>query len=232
VIPPEHDARFVTAMETILDTYAAPPPTRGCHGSASTKPARSCGPTCAPPPPMTAHHPRREDPEYRRQGSANLFLTVAPHLGWRQVRVSERRTQRDFAHAMRTLVDEDFPEADRIIVVRDHLNTHQRSSLYPTFPPAEAHRLARKLEFRFTPHPWLLAQSRRNRVECPEPAGPGPTPARSGHPHAGGRRLGGRAQCAGVWLNWQFTCAQARVRLAHLYPVYEQNTAPVTDYSG
>ncbi|HUX75044.1 MAG TPA: transposase [Anaerolineae bacterium] len=100
---------------------------------------------------MTAHHPRREDPEYRRQGSANLFLTVAPHLGWRQVRVSERRTQRDFAHAMRTLVDEDFPEADRIIVVRDHLNTHQRSSLYPTFPPAEAHRLARKLEFRFTP---------------------------------------------------------------------------------
>ena len=181
---------------------------------------------------MTAHHPRREDPEYRRQGSANLFLTVAPHLGWRQVRVSERRTQRDFAHAMRTLVDEDFPEADRIIVVRDHLNTHQRSSLYPTFPPAEAHRLARKLEFRFTPihGSWLnLAEIELSAL------------SRQGL----ARRLPDQAtltqevdawvaerNAAGVCLNWQFTCAQARVRLAHLYPVYEQNTEPVTDYSG
>ena len=95
--------------------------------------------------------PTRPAYEYRRQGSADLFLPCAPHPGWRHVTVTTQRTAVDWALAMRDLVEVQFPEAQRIIVVLDNLNTHRLSSLDTTFPAAEAHRLARKLELRFTP---------------------------------------------------------------------------------
>ena len=94
---------------------------------------------------------RRQDYEYRREGTRNLFLACEPLAGWRQVAVTERRTMQDFARRMRWLVDEAYPEAEVVRVVLDNLNTHRRASLYETFPAEEARRIARRLEFHVIP---------------------------------------------------------------------------------
>lgn len=101
--------------------------------------------------------PAQEDYEYRRNGSSNLFLAVAPLLGWRMVTPTAQRTRCDWASAIKTLVDEHFPDAEKIVLVLDNLNTHSPASLYATFPPAEAKRLWDKLELHYTPKhgSWL-----------------------------------------------------------------------------
>jgi transposase len=93
----------------------------------------------------------RHDSEYERHGSRNLFLTYAPHLGWRHIAVTERRTAVDFAHAIRDLVEVHFPQAERIVLVLDNLNTHRPAALYEAFPPADAWWLLEKLEWHYTP---------------------------------------------------------------------------------
>ena len=100
---------------------------------------------------------RRQDYEYLRGGTRNLFLTCEPRRGWRHVVVTERRTMRDFAQQMRWLVDEAYPHVPVVRVVLDNLNTHRMASLHETFPPAEARRIARRLEFHYTPKhgSWL-----------------------------------------------------------------------------
>ena len=101
--------------------------------------------------------PLRQDYEYRREGTRNLFLACEPLAGWREVAVTQRRTMQDFAHQMRWLADEAYPEAEVVRVVLDNLNTHRRASLYETFPAEEARRIARRLEFHYTPKhgSWL-----------------------------------------------------------------------------
>jgi len=109
------------------------------------------------PLPAEPGRPRREDYEYERRGTCNLFVVFQPLTGWRKVTVTERRTSEDFARQMKMLVDEIFPEAEVIRVVLDNLNTHTPAALYQTFPPEEARRLTRKLEFHYTPKhgSWL-----------------------------------------------------------------------------
>ena len=101
--------------------------------------------------------PLREDYEYRREGTRNLFLACEPLAGWRHGAVTQRRTMQDFAHQMRWLVDQAYPEGEVVRVVLDNLNTHRMASLYETFPAAEAPRIARRLEFHYTPKhgSWL-----------------------------------------------------------------------------
>lgn len=100
---------------------------------------------------------KRVDYEYERHGSVNLFMICAPFMGWRKVKATQRRTKIDFAHCMKELVDVDFPDAELIRIVLDNLNTHNPGSLYEAFEPAEARRIARKLEFHYTPKhaSWL-----------------------------------------------------------------------------
>lgn len=100
---------------------------------------------------------KRVDYEYRRCGTANLFVVIEPLLGWRHVDVTERRTSRDFAHQMRDLVDVHYPDAEKIRVVLDNLSSHGGAALYATFCPEEARRVLRKLEFHYTPKhgSWL-----------------------------------------------------------------------------
>ncbi len=107
--------------------------------------------------PIAPGRPARHDPEYERQGVVNLFLVTDPLRGWRQVRVSERRTRLDWADCIKELVDVHYPDAERIVLVLDQLNTHTPASLYEAFPPAEAKRLADKLEIHYTPKhgSWL-----------------------------------------------------------------------------
>ena len=93
----------------------------------------------------------RYDTEYQRNGTRNLFMICEPKGGWRHVEVTERRTAVDFAHQMRWLVDEAYPDAEVVRLVLDNLNTHQLGSLYEAFEPCEARRIAQRLEFHYTP---------------------------------------------------------------------------------
>ena len=93
----------------------------------------------------------RYDYEYRRNGTANLFVFLDAHHPWRAVKVTDRRTGRDFAECMRDLVDDHYPEAEKIRVVLDNLSTHSAGVLYEAFPACEARRVLRRLEFHFTP---------------------------------------------------------------------------------
>jgi transposase len=103
------------------------------------------------PQPAAPGRAARYDSHYARAGSRNLFLACAPHLGWRQIAVTEHRTAIDFAQALRDLVDQPFRQAARIVLVTDNLNTHRPAALYQAFPPAEAWRILERLEWHYTP---------------------------------------------------------------------------------
>jgi hypothetical protein len=153
---PEVGAEFVAAMEDVLDVYAEPydPKRPKVNFDETSKQliaeARQ---------PLAAESGRveRYDYEYKRNGTRNLFMFVEPQAGWRHVAVSERRTKLDFAHQMKWLVDERYPDADLVRVVIDNLNTHKPASLYEAFEPEEARRIVKKLEFHYTPKhgSWL-----------------------------------------------------------------------------
>jgi hypothetical protein len=109
------------------------------------------------PIPAQPGQPERVDYEYERNGTANLFMVCEPMIGWRRVTVTERRTAVDYAHLLKTLVDIDYAQAQKIIVIQDNLNTHSPASLYKAFEPAEAQRILSRLEFCHTPKhgSWL-----------------------------------------------------------------------------
>ena len=143
-------------MEDVLDLYAEPyDPDRPvvCFDETSTQLLADT----RPPIPVRPGQPRRQDYEYRRAGTRNIFLTCEPLAGWRHVAITERRTMEDFAHQMQWLVDEAYPDAPVVRVVLDNLNTHRMASLYETFPSAEARRIVKRLEFHHTPKhaSWL-----------------------------------------------------------------------------
>ena len=149
-------AEFVANMEDLLDLYAEPYDHRRpvvCFDETSTQLLAETRPSLPPRPGI----PLRQDYEHRREGVRNLFLACEPLAGWRHVAVTRRRTMEDFAHQMRWLVDEAYPETPVVRVVMDNLNTHRPASLYETFPGAEARRIAKGLEFHYTPKhgSWL-----------------------------------------------------------------------------
>ena len=149
-------AEFVAHMEDVLDLYAEPyDPSRPviCFDESSTQLLAKT----REPLPTKPGRPRREDYEYVRAGTRNLFLTCEPKAGWRHVAVTERRTAADFAQQMRWLVDESYPDVPVVRLVLDYLNTHRPASLYQTFPGAEARRIAQRLEIHYTPKhgSWL-----------------------------------------------------------------------------
>lgn len=148
-------------MEDVLDLYAEPDDPRYPQVCFDESPVPLTSETRHPLPARSGQ-PTRYDTEYKREGTANLFLFVQPLRGWRHVNVTQQRTKLDFAQQMRLLVDQYFPTAERIRLVVDNLNTHTPAALYDIFPPAEARRITRKLEFHYTPKhgSWL------NMAEC------------------------------------------------------------------
>ncbi len=160
---------------------------------------------------------KRIDSEYERHGSVNLFGWVAPLTGKRDVWITERRTAIDYAHALKR-VSEAFPEADVIVVVQDNLNTHSKAALYGAFEAPEAHRLARRFEFHFTPKhgSWLNVQELEWSALARQALG-----ARVGDQPRLERLvahwLEDRRRRA-VKIDWQFTTADARIKLKRLYP--------------
>ncbi len=153
---PKVDAEYVARMEDILDLYAEPPDPKRPVVNFDETPVQLISETRVPIPARKGRL-RKVDYEYKRNGTANLFVPVDHLAGKRKVNVTDRRTRTDFALQMQELVDVDYPKAEVIRVVLDNLNTHGAASLYEAFPPEEARRILRKVEFHFTPKhaSWL-----------------------------------------------------------------------------
>ncbi len=170
------------------------------------------------PLPMRPGKPERYDTEYERNGTSNLFLFFEPLRGWRRIDVTNRRTAVDWALQIKKLVDEDYPDAKKIRLVMDNLNTHIGASLYKRFEPEEARRLLDKLEFHYTPKhgSWLnmaeiefsllSRQCMRDRMVD-----------RSYLTQEVSAWVNNRNACKSE-MNWRFTTEDARIKLKHLYP--------------
>ena len=172
------------------------------------------------PRPMAPGRPTRFDYEYERNGTANLFMCLAPLEGWRHVKVTDRRTAVDYAHMLSELADVHFPRAEKIILVQDNLNTHTTASLYEAFPPGEAHRIAMRFEWHYSPKhgSWLdLAESELAAlsVQCLDRRIPD---KKTLIDEINAWQADRNKRCTKA--DWQFTTADARVKLRHLYPVF------------
>jgi transposase len=214
---PQIDGTYVARMEDVLDLYAEPADPDRPVVCFDESPTQLIGETRASIPPEPGQ-PERYDCEYRRNGTANLFVFLDAHRSWRHVKVTEQRTAKDFAVCMRDLVDTHYPKAQLIRVVLDNLSTHNAGALYETFPAAEAHRILRRLEFHHTPKhaSWL------NMVEIEIGVLRG---------QCLDRRIGERERLISeiaAWqkqrnasaarINWKFTTEKARNKLNRAYP--------------
>jgi transposase len=153
---PQVDAEYVARMEDVLDLYAEEPNPKRPVVCFDESPTQLIG-EMRQPIPAAPGQLERFDCEYKRNGTANLFIFLDVHRPWRKVKVTERRSAEDYAHCMREVVDVHCPDAERIRVVQDNLSTHSAGALYQAFPPAEARRILRRLEFHYTPKhaSWL-----------------------------------------------------------------------------
>jgi hypothetical protein len=204
-------------MEDVLDLYAeAPDPTRP-RVCLDEVPVQLVSETRTPHP-VAPGQPARVDYEYRREGTCNVFVLAQPEVGYRHVTVTDRRTAQDFAHQLKALVDERYPEAQVIRLVTDNLNIHTPASLYETFVPEEARRIAAKLEWHYTPKhaSWLnqveieigvlSRQCLKRRI---------PTKAALELETAA---WANERNAAKATIDWRFTSAKARTKLSRLYP--------------
>lgn len=216
-IPPRQNAAFVADMEQVLDVYQRPYDPRYPVICMDESNKQLIG-DVQPPLPMQPGQVKKEDCNYERHGTGNLFIAFEPTCGQRHMAVTERRTQQDWAHFIQSIVDEFCPMAERITLVCDQLNTHHVASLYETFTPEEAHRLARKLEVVHTPKhgSWLnmaeielsaLSRQCLNRriTDLVTLKREVTAWAQDRNEHA-------------TTVQWRFTTADARVKLASLYP--------------
>ena len=217
-IPPGRDAEFVAGMEDVLDVYHRPHDEKRPLVRLDESNKQLIGEVIVPIP-AEPGRPERFDHEYVRNGVMNLFMLALPLLGWRAVRVTDRRTMVDFAEVVRWLVEEVCEEAEKVVLVMDNLNTHKLASLYEAFPAEQARRIVEKLEIHHTPKhgSWLnmagielsvlARQCLDRRVETREDL----------------------ERCVAAWeearnergdqIRWRFTTADARIKLRRLYPV-------------
>jgi hypothetical protein len=204
-------------MEDVLEVYHRPPDPRRpvvCMDEASKQLVKETRPSQPAQPGQAA----RYDAEYERAGVRNLFLATAPLMGWRCVEVTEHRTRTDWAAFMRTVADTAFPTAERIVVVEDNLNTHGPASFYEAYPPDEARRLTERFEFHYTPKhgSWLnmaeIELSVLSRQCLDRRLSDAPTL------EAEVAAWVAQRNAAGTAIDWQFTTADARIKLKHLYP--------------
>jgi hypothetical protein len=218
-IPPKANAQFVFHMEDVLDVYTRPYDPRRpqvCLDEASKQLLAHTRPPLSARPGAVA----KVDHEYERHGTAALFMVNEPLAGRRHVRVRARRTAVDWAHIIKEVIDELYPQAERIVLVMDQLNTHSPASLYEAFPPAEAKRLADKLEIHYTPKhgSWLdmaeleLSVLARQCLDDRFPDQDALTEAVAAWETT--------RNATRTTITWRFTTADARIKLKHLYPSF------------
>jgi hypothetical protein len=204
-------------MEDLLDLYAEPLDPARPVVCFDERPCQLIEETRTPRP-VAPGKVARVDYEYRRNGTANLFVAVQPRGGWRRVSPTPHRTKADFAEQLRQLVEEDFPHAERIRLVLDNLNTHTVGALYEAFPAAQARRIARKLEWHYTPKhgSWLNMAELELSVlsrQCLDRR----IPSFEELVHEV-RAWQTARNAAGATIDWHFTCEDARAKLPQLYP--------------
>lgn len=218
MIAPEANAAFVAAMEDVLEVYQRPhDPERPlvCLDETSKQLIIETRPSIPAKPGQKA----RQDYEYERNGTANLFMLFAPLEGFRHVKVTDRRTALDYAQVLKDLSDTHFPKAKKIVLVQDNLSTHKQASLYEAFPAKEARRLVERFEWHFTPKhgSWLdMAESELGvlATQCLD------------------RRIPNKQALIkeiAAWqekrnkhhtkADWRFTTQDARIKLKRLYPL-------------
>jgi hypothetical protein len=220
VIPPGQSGEFVARMEDVLEVYHRPYDERRPVVCVDEVPVQLVGESRRPLPARPGQ-PARYDYEYVRNGTANLFMTFEPLIGWRAVQATERRTAKDFAGVLRWLVEDLHPDARRVVLVTDNLNTHTPGCLYEAFEPATARAIAARLEWHYTPKhgSWLNMAE----IELAALA-----------KQCLGRRLGSLAQLTrqvaawedernerAVEARWRFTTGKARIKLRRLYPSFQ-----------
>ena len=223
MIPPDASAAFVANMEDVLEVYQRPHDPELPVVCLDETSKQMIVETRAPIPAKPGRK-ARHDYEYQRNGVANLFMMFAPLEGWRHVKVTDRHTAIDYAHALQDLSDVHFPGAEKIVLVQDNLNTHKPASLYEAFPAAEAHRLVKRFEWHYTPKhgSWLdMAESELGvlATQCLD------------------RRIPDKQTLTNevaAWITnrnkhyakavWQFTTADARIKLKRLYPQFDPSS--------
>lgn len=217
MIPPEQNASFVWKMEDVLDVYKRPYDPKRPVVCMDEMPRQLLG-EVRKPLPMEAGKPERYDYHYQRGGVVNLFMFFEPLAGWRTVMLRDRRTKIDWAVCVRRLLDKHYPDAEKVVLVMDNLNTHNPSSLYEAFAPSVARRLTEKLEVHYTPEhgSWLNVAEIENSALARQCLS---------------RRILKKAVMqkettawyekrneSGVTANWQFQTEDARIKLRRLYP--------------
>ena len=214
---PQVDGEYVARMEDVLDLYAEPPDPKCPVVCFDESPVQLIGETRQPIPAMPGQL-ERYDCEYKRNGTANLFIVLDVHRSWRGVKVTDSRAAVDFAACMRELSDVHFPKAERIRVVLDNLSTHSAGALYQAFPAGEARRMLRRLEFHYTPKhaSWLnmveieigvlRSQCLDRRIA---------TKARLIAEVAAWER---HRNASGARIQWMFTTYKARAKMGRAYP--------------
>ena len=209
-------------MEDVLDVYAAPYDPQRPQVCFDEHPVQLIAEKRRPLPAKSGC-PERYDYEYKRNGTRNLFVFFQPLGGWRHVEVTQRRTKVDFARCMRYLVDDVFPEADKVVIVLDNLNTHTPAALYELFEPAEAKRILNRLEFHYTPKhgSWLDMAEIEIGVLCEQCLADRIPDAQTLRREVAAWEKSRNDQRATV--NWQFTSIDARNKLKRLYPAISKS---------
>jgi hypothetical protein len=218
---PKVGAEFVWRMEDLLDLSMQPYDEAYPVVCIDERPCQLIGHLQPPALPQPGH-PAREDTEFSRNGACSTFLMFEPHAGWRHALVKETRTKRDFADCLKYLLDDKYASASKVRLILDNLNTHTPAALYETFPFSEALRLAKKIEWHYTPlhGSWLnmveielsvlVNQCLKRRIGTIDHL----------REEIAAWELARNAQRATV--QWRFTPPDARIKLKHLYPLHEE----------
>lgn len=220
VIPPKASAAFVAHMEDVLELYAKP------HNASRPvmcvdEGGKQLIGEVRQPLPVRPNSPAKHDSHYRRGGVVNLFMAFEPLAGRRHVSVTQRKTSVDFARFLRTLSDEHYREAEKIVLVCDNLSTHSPAALYEAFEPTEARRLAERFEWHYTPKhgSWLNVAEMELSVlarQCLDRRIPDLAALQC--EVAAWQRQRNLEQVA---VDWQFTTDDARIKLKKLYPTIQ-----------
>jgi transposase len=219
-IPPEGNCEFVAAMEDVLDVYTRKSDEKHPIVCMDECPRQLIGEVRTPQE-IQKGKAGRFDTEYVRNGTCDLFMFAAPLKGWRRVEVTEQRKREDWAREIKKLVDHDFPDAEKIVLVMDNLNTHTIGSLYETFSPEEARRIRDKLEIHYTPKhgSWLnMAEIEINVLVNHGLTKRIPT-IRQMKKEAKAWNLARNKTVKKI--NWRFTTEDARIKLYRLYPQFQ-----------
>lgn len=218
-IPPKQNAEFVARMEDVLDVYKRPYDPEYPVVCMDEKPFQLQDEYLEPIPMSESNHTEKYDCEYERKGSCAIFMFTEPLGQWREAHALANRRSTDWAHQMKWLLDEQYPKAKKVVLVMDNLNTHSTASFYKAYPAEEAFRLSQRLEIHYTPKhgSWLdMAEIELSALTVQSLLGVRIPAIDALNERLKSWRTTRNAAQKGI--DWQFTTADARVRLKHLYP--------------